>query len=147
MKTPRPQESSFFLVYKRPRPTVSRLLYTLTSLNVQNGEHHCHQVNPRALPHPARYLGPSLDIKDDIPLAHIESPRLFNTSTYISGGVFFSTPLEVLVAPALDNGTTYRHHRTWKVCAFSTAPPITWTPDTQRQMNDAGDCQAFWSDA
>ncbi|KAI8278577.1 hypothetical protein K4K59_009205 [Colletotrichum sp. SAR11_240] len=87
----------------------------------------------------------SLDIKADISLAHTESPRLFNTSTYVSGGVLSPTPPEALVAPALHNGTAYRHHRTWKVCAFSIAPPIPWTPDTQREMHDAGDCQAVWS--
>ncbi|KAE9569285.1 hypothetical protein CGMCC3_g14572 [Colletotrichum fructicola] len=84
----------------------------------------------------------SLDIKADISLAHTESPRLFNTSTYVSGGVLSLTPPEALIAPALHNGTAYRHHRTWKVCAFSIAPPIPWTPDTQREMHDAGDCQA-----
>ncbi|KAI8157582.1 hypothetical protein K4K49_005279 [Colletotrichum sp. SAR 10_70] len=89
----------------------------------------------------------SLDIKADISLAHTASPRLFNTSTYVSGGVLSLTPPEALVAPALHNGTAYRHHRTWKVCAFSIAPPIPWTPDTQREMHDAGDCQAVWSHA
>ncbi|KAJ0335176.1 hypothetical protein COL922a_009635 [Colletotrichum nupharicola] len=72
----------------------------------------------------------SLDIKADISLPHTESPRLFNTSTYVSGGVLSLTPPEALIAPALHNGTAYRHHRTWK-----------------REMHDAGDCQAVWSHA
>ncbi|KAJ0351650.1 hypothetical protein COL154_012859 [Colletotrichum chrysophilum] len=89
----------------------------------------------------------SLDIKAGISLAHSASPHLFNTSTYVSGGVLSLTAPKALIAPVLHNGTAYRHHRTWKVCAFSIAPPITWTPATQREMHDAGDCQAVWSHA
>ncbi|KAF9881422.1 tannase and feruloyl esterase [Colletotrichum karsti] len=86
----------------------------------------------------------SLDIKADIPLLQTQDPTVFNNSAYVSGGVLSLTAPVDLVKESLDANEPYRHHHSWKVCAYTRPPPTYEDFKQQKQMHDEGNCQAAW---
>lgn len=88
----------------------------------------------------------SLDIKADIPLLQTQDPTVFNRSAFVPGGVLSLTPPTDLMRSSLEADKPYRHHRSWKVCAYTISPPTRETFEQQKQMHEEGNFQAAFHD-